>query len=100
MENLEARKKSDKILKRELIEELNEFPEIDLEEVEIKVSDSTVTLQGVVHSQYEKLCIEYYVLKNDQVDEVENLLEVTKPKEGTVDAALSGQDNLILKAPE
>ena len=32
MENLEARKKSDKILKRELIEELNEFPEIDMEE--------------------------------------------------------------------
>lgn len=100
MENLEGAKKSDKILKRELIQELNDLSEIDIEEVKVKVSDSTVTLQGIVHSQYEKLCIEYYVLKNDQVDEVENLLEVAKPKEGTVDAALSGQDNLILKAPE
>ena len=100
MESLDGKKKSDKILKRELIQELNEFSDIDMEDVELKVSDSTVTLQGIVHSQYEKMSIEYQVLKNEQVDEVENLLEVTKPKEGTVDAALSGQDNLILKAPE
>lgn len=100
MENLDGHGKSDKILKRELINELSEFSEIDLDDVEILVNDSTVTLKGFVHSQYEKLTIEYYVLKHDQVDEVNNLLEVVKPKEGTVEAALSGQDNLILKAPE
>jgi len=100
MNILEERKKNDRLLKREIFEILSDSSDIDIQDVDLTVEDGVVTLFGSVDSLYEKLTIEYYVARLLSVAEVENKIEVNRPKEGTVEASLSGQDNLILKAPE
>lgn len=100
MNILEERRKADKLLKKEIIEVLSDSSDIDIQDVEIEVEDGIVTLFGSVDSLYEKMTIEYYVARLLSVAEVINKLEVNRPKEGSIEASLSGQDNLILKAPE
>lgn len=100
MDFLEEREKNDRILKKEILEILSDFTDIDAQDVELIVEDAVVTLLGSVDSQYEKLTIEYYVGRLPSVGEVENKIEVNRPKEGTIEASLSGQDHLTLKAPE
>lgn len=100
MNILDQRRKADKILKREILEILSDCSDIDIQDVDLSVEDGVVTLFGSVDSQYEKMTIEYYVARLPSVAEVENKIEVNRPKEGSIEASLSGQDNLILKAPE
>lgn len=100
MDYLEERRKNDKLLKKEILEILSDFTDIDAQDVELEVEDGMVKLLGSVDSQYDKLTIEYYVARLPAVGEVSNQLEVYPPKEGTIEASLSGQDHLILKAPE
>lgn len=100
MNILEERRKADKILRREIFEILSDSSDIDIQDVEVIVEDGIVTLLGSVDSLYEKMTIEYYVARLLSVAEVENKVEVKRPQEGSVEASLSGQDNLILKAPE
>ncbi|HLW56237.1 MAG TPA: BON domain-containing protein [Bacteriovoracaceae bacterium] len=100
MKILEERRKADKLLKKEILEALSDCSDIDIQDVDLEVEDGVVTLWGSVESLYEKMTIEYYVARLLSVAEVENKIEVNRPREGSVEASLSGQDNLILKAPE
>lgn len=100
MNILEERKKADRLLRREILQILSESADIDITDVDLFVDDGVVTLFGSVDSLYEKMTIEYYVARLLSVAEVENKIEVNRHREGSVEASLSGQDNLILKAPE
>lgn len=100
MKIIDERRRADKLLKKEILEALSDCSDIDIQDVDLEVEDGVVILWGSVDSLYEKMTIEYYVARLLSVAEVENKIEVNRSKEGSVEASLSGQDNLILKAPE
>jgi osmotically-inducible protein OsmY len=73
--------------------------ELDSTDIEVTVHRGVVSLRGEVDSRFSRLLAEELAESLAGVDDVENFLQVSKNKEGFIDASLSGQDNLILKTP-
>lgn len=90
-------RRSDQRIYEDVCETLMAHPEIDASDIEVKVENGLVTLTGSVDSRFSKLTAEFIVGRLRGVDDVVNLLRVDKSRERSVDASMSGQDDLLLK---
>jgi osmotically-inducible protein OsmY len=76
-------KRSDERIKEEICDLLTSHPEVDPTEVEIKVSNSEVTLTGTVDSRHEKRLIEDLASQIAGVSDVTNQLRVQKSQDSS-----------------
>ena len=88
---------SDERIFSEVFDRLAIHHEIDCSDIEVSVQDGIVSIRGFVDSSSTKLATEYLIASLPGVQDVENLLQINKDMENSIERSMSGQDNLILK---
>lgn len=73
-------KRSDERIREDVCDLLTSHPEVDPSEVDIRVSETEITLTGTVDSRMEKRLIEDLVSSVSGVTEVNNQLRVIEAK--------------------
>lgn len=90
--------KTDENILDEIAEVLKTHPELDSRKLEVEILNGHVTLKGQIESLPSKIEAEYLIGRIAGVKDVDNFIEINKDIASSVEASLSGQDNLILKS--